>query len=357
MDVDELGLRVRNVEQRVALRGHFAHPPADQQHEIGRFHARRHLRIDAGAEIAGVAGMDLRKEMQAAERRHHRNVEPLREAHRRGAGGLRPAAAAKHHDRLLGRPQHLLQLRHVGEAGPGLDHVGGKRVADRDALHQHVFGQRDHHRAGPSVHRDVKRARDDFGDARRVVDLGRPFHHGAEHGAVVELLERLALAHLARDLTDEHDHRRGILLGDVQAGRAVGRAGAAGHERDARAAGQLAGGLGHHHRPALLAADGHGDVAVMEGVERRQIALARHAEDVAHAVDQQLVDQHLAAAAQIVLAAHSLPPVNAAGHYGISARGVSTPRRTNPPKSSRKGRPAGLRRQKHVNYRLPVGHT
>ena len=179
--------------------------------------------------------------MHAAERGHR----PADRTARRSAATAAHAASDQRLppriiDRPLGRPQHLLQMRHVGEAGPCLDQVGGERIADRDALHQHVLGQRDHHRAGPAVHRDVKRARDDFGDARRIVDLGRPFRHGAEHRAVVELLERLAVAHLARDLADEHDHRRGILLGDVHAGRAVGGAGAARHERDAGPAGELA---------------------------------------------------------------------------------------------------------------------
>ena len=157
---------------------------------------------------------------------------------------------------------------------------------------------------GSAVHRDMKRARHDFRNARRIVDLSGPFGDRAEHRAVVEFLEGLALAHLARDLADEHDDRGGVLPRDVQAGRAVGGAGAARHERDAGTAGELAGGLGHHHRPALLAADRDGDVAVMERVERGQIALAGHAEDMADAVDQQLVDQHLAARAHIVLAAH-----------------------------------------------------
>ena len=50
------------------------------------------------------------------------------------------------------------------------------------------------------------------------------------------------------------------------------------------------------------------DVAVVEGVERGEVALARHAEDVAHAVNAQLVDQNLGGGPRIVLTAHqSLP--------------------------------------------------
>ena len=44
-------------------------------------------------------------------------------------------------------------------------------------------------------------------------------------------------------------------------------------------------------------------VAVMEGIERREIALARHAEHVLHAVDDELVDQDLAAGAGAVIGA------------------------------------------------------
>ena len=50
-----------------------------------------------------------------------------------------------------------------------------------------------------------------------IVDLGRPFGDRPEHRAVIELLERLALAHVARDLPDEQDQRGGILARDVNA--------------------------------------------------------------------------------------------------------------------------------------------
>ena len=109
---------------------------------------------------------------------------------------------------------------------------------------------------GTAVGRGVKGARDDFRNARRIVDLGRPFGHGAEHRAVVEFLKRLALAHVARDLADEQDHRRGILLRDMDAGRRIGGARPARDEADAGPAGRLADGFRHHRGAAFLAADG-----------------------------------------------------------------------------------------------------
>jgi len=64
----------------------------------------------------------------------------------------------------------------------------------------------------------------------------------------------------------------------------------------------------HDGGAALLAADGDGEVGVVEGVEHGEVALARHAEHVTHAVDVQLIDQHLGGGAQIILGAHGRLP-------------------------------------------------
>ena len=144
---------------------------------------------------------------------------------------------------------------------PGQISTGSKAARPaRDALGQHVFRQRDHHRAGTAVAGGVEGARHQFGNARGIVDLGRPFGDGAEHRAVVEFLERLALAHVAADLADEHDHRRRVLPGDMNAGRRIGGARAARDETDAGPAGHLADRLRHHGGRALVAADGELDV-------------------------------------------------------------------------------------------------
>ena len=103
-------------------------------------------------------------------------------------------------------------------------------------------------------------------------------------GAIVELLQSLAAFDVARNLAGEHDQRRRVLLRDVDAGRRIGRTRPTRHETDARTPGRLADGFRHHRRPALLAADGDGDVAVVEGVEHGKIAFARDAEDMTHAV-------------------------------------------------------------------------
>src|SRR3546814_18746178 len=110
--------------------------------------------------------------------------------------------------------------------------------------------------ARPARGGGVKGAADHLRDALGVVDLGHPFGQLAEHAAVVDLLEGLALGHAAADLTDEEDHRRGLLKGAVHAGAGVGGAGAARPEADARPAGALAVGVGPHRRAALLPATG-----------------------------------------------------------------------------------------------------
>ena len=74
---------------------------------------------------------------------------------------------------------------------------------------------------------------------------------------------------------------------------ALRRARAARHEADARPAAQLALRLGHEGRAAFLAAGDEADpVAVLvEAVEHRQKALARHAERGVDALLDQRLDQ------------------------------------------------------------------
>jgi hypothetical protein len=150
----------------------------------------------------------------------------------------------------------------------------------------------------------MKGARDELRDAGRIVDLGRPFGNGAEHRPVVELLEGLALAHVARDLPDEQNHRGRILPRDMQPGGRVGGAGAARHEANARRPGSLADRLRHHGGAAFLPADRDGDRGVMHGIERRDVAFAGNAKNMAHAVHHQLVDQHLGGGSGGVIGAH-----------------------------------------------------
>jgi len=79
----------------------------------------------------------------------------------------------------------------------------------------------------------------------------------------------------------------------MNAGRRVGGARSAGDEADAGRSGRLADRLGHHGGAAFLPAHRDRKRAIVEGVERRQIALAGHAKHMRHAVDDELIDQDL----------------------------------------------------------------
>src|SRR5262249_61432745 len=60
---------------------------------------------------------------------------------------------------------------------------------------------------------------------------------------------------------------------------------------------------------ALLAANGDGDIGVVEGIERRDVALAWHAKHVAHPVDHELVDQNFGGRPGAVIGAHPASPM------------------------------------------------
>src|SRR5215831_6653766 len=174
----------------------------------------------------------------------------------------------------------------------------------RSSLAQHIFRQGDHDRAGAAVARRMKCARDDFRDTQWIVDFGGPLRHRAEHRAIVELLKRFAFAHLATHLTDEDDHRGGILARDVDTGRGVGGSRTTRDETNPGLSRHLADRLGHDGGRAFVATHGQLDIAAVEGVERGKIAFAWHAEGVPHALNRQLVDQNFSARAGVVIAAH-----------------------------------------------------
>ena len=146
-----------------------------------------------------------------------------------------------------------------------------------------------------------------LGNALYAIDLAHPLGERPVHAAVVDFLQRLALQHLGADLADEHDHRRGVLKGCVNADRAVRRAGPAGDEQHPGLPGQLAVGLGHVRGAALLPADDEGEPVpqVVQAVEHRQVALARHAERHLHALRHKSVGEDPAAVPRLQVGFHA----------------------------------------------------
>jgi hypothetical protein len=244
MQVHQLLLRSRRRQQLVAAGRHLAQARADRQHQISLGDARGELGIDADADIAGVARMAVVEHVLETEGAAHRQLPALGEALQRFASGRGPAAAAGDDERALGAGEQ------VAQHGQGLGRRRGERRLDprqhrrRGHDAQHVLGEREHHRSGPALHRGVEGTGHVLGQPVGIVHLADPLGEAerarAEHLPVVDLLERLAVALLARHLADEDDQRRRVLERGVDADRRVARARSAGDEADPRAAAQLA---------------------------------------------------------------------------------------------------------------------
>ena len=128
MDMDHGLLRHRDVEQGIAAGGHLAQARADDQQQVGVAHALGQLRIDADADVAGIAGLrDCRT--RSWQRKDAPTGRPLASAKAvMSAAGLgTPAAAAHDHQRALGRGEQLAQPRHVGRARDGPRSAGRAR--------------------------------------------------------------------------------------------------------------------------------------------------------------------------------------------------------------------------------------
>jgi hypothetical protein len=133
----------------------------------------------------------------------------------------------------------------------------------------------------------------DLGNPRGVHHLLRVLGERREHRHEVHLLEGLAAEGASVDLADQQQQRRRVLEGGVNPDRGVRGARPARDEGDAGPPGELAVGLGHVRRPALLPAYDEPDrvARVAERVERREVALSRNAEDRVDPVDPELVDE------------------------------------------------------------------
>ena len=261
--------------------------------------------------------MAVVEQVLEAKRAAHRQVPGFGEALERGAGRVVPARAADDHERPLGGNEHRAQARQRARLGPGQRRLGARQHRRRSRRRQHVFRQREHDRPRATLQRRVEGARHVLRQAVGVVHLADPLGHaeraGAEHLPVVDLLERLAVALLARHLADEEDHRRAVLEGRVQPDARIRRARPAGDEADARAAGQLALRLGHERRAALLAAGDEADAlaVLVKAVEHGEVAFARHAEGAIDALRDQGFDEGVAGKA----GRHGQDPVNRLADY------------------------------------------
>ena len=322
--MDQLGV-AGLAEQRVALAHRLPEPCADRQDQIRLPHPGDQGGIGADAQIAHGIVERAVIERLPPERDRNRQVMRHEEAADRRAPGLRPTAAAQDRQRLLGRAQHAGERLHRRRIGLRQRDRGARDVGDLDHVLLHFLGQRDHHRAGAAGHGDVHGVGDDLRDAACVVDLRHPFRQRAEHPAVIDFLEAFAVGLGEGDLADEQQHRRAVLLGDVDADGAVAGARAACDHGRGAASGELAVGLGRVHRAGFEAAGDQAEL-IMHGIQPVQdveIALAGDAEDVIDALRHQSIRQHTAPSAGLGLRLrHAILPT-ARRRIGASLPGVT----------------------------------
>ena len=142
--------RRRNVEHGVALRRQLAEAAADQHDQIGRFGARHQFRDwgrcrvrrrsrDAAGRTDACGGRWSPPAARTVRRNFAANSAPPPTT-----GCRRPAPAGARLPRIS--RSSCVDLR---RAGRGLDRLERRRVDRDDSLGQHVFRQRDDHRARP----------------------------------------------------------------------------------------------------------------------------------------------------------------------------------------------------------------
>ena len=242
------------------------------------------------------------EQMPAAESGGDRQRKALGKARERGARGLRPAAAADAARSAAPPPTASSAAGSCRSSPARFRPARTPARRHRDALGQHVLGQRDHHRAGPAVGRRCRRrARRSPGcapDRRSRSPIWPSCRTPRGSRAPGTPRARACRARPGRRTRSSASNswRAMWMPGEalVAPGPRVTKQ-MPGRPVALPTASAIDGGA------ALVPADRERDVAVVESVERGEIAFARHAEDVAHAVDRQLVDQDFAAGARVVL--------------------------------------------------------
>ncbi len=300
MHVDQRLVWHRCRQQGVARSRHFAQARSEREHQVGLADALGKLWIDADADITDVIGVAVVEHILGAECAGDGQVVRLDEALQVVARGFGPARATDDDNGALRTAQQPSQRRHLDVGRCRLHGLVTKGIRDVDRARLHVFGQGEHDRPRTAAGGDLEGARNKLRDALSLVDLRDPLCHRAEHASIVDLLEGFAFGEVVADLADEQDDRGRILERRVNADGRVGRTRATRDEGHTGLTGELGVGVGHERSARLMARDDQLDhlARVVECVEHADIALARHAERVIDALDQELVDEDAGAGAR-----------------------------------------------------------
>ena len=308
MDVNQLLLRSRCLQQRVAARGHFTKARPNGQNQVTVLDALGKPGVDTNAHITGIQCMVVVKGVLKAKRIAHRKHPHLSKALQCLRRLHRPATTTSNHKRSLCLQQHLAQSSQRPGIAPGLHRFHPRqRLRQRSSdcvwqhsLHQHVFRQHQHHRTGSAIHGRGEGARHVLGDAPCVVDalhtLGKALGAGAEEALEVHFLKRFPVAHVAGDIANKEHHRCRVLKRGVHANRSVGGTGPARHKADTWTPGQSALRLGHEGSAALLPVDDEADLVAIavKAVKHSQITFTGHAKGMRHALLNQALNQQVA---------------------------------------------------------------
>jgi hypothetical protein len=300
VDVDEHLRGLRHLGDGVAVGRHLAEAGADSEDEVGAAQRLADGGEHADARFAEIVRVLVVVEVVEAEGGEDGEAEARHLAGQERARLGRPAAAAHERHGPLGPVEERLEFGHRMGFGRGLGHAGPAHRRRGRAGGQHVLGQGDDDGAGAARKCRCPRSGNNFRNSCWIVYFHGPFGDGAEKSRIVDFLERLAALHVGADLAHEEDHGRGILPRRMDANRGVRRAGASGDEAEAGLAGELAVGFGHEGRAAFVAGAHETEArGVMHGVEKREIAFARHAEAASRAEGEQAVHQDLAAGSRV----------------------------------------------------------
>ena len=182
-------------------------------------------------------------------------------------------------------------------SGPNLDRLGTRHHRRGGQHAEQILRQGQDDRAGPALHRHMKRPRDVLGQAVGALHLGGPLGHaqGAwpEDLPVVEFLERLTVALIRSHLPNQQDQRHAVLEGGVHTNGGVGGTRPPGDTTDTWPACQPGVGIGHEGRPTLLPTGDEPDVpaVLVKAVGHREIALAGHTEDGVDTLGDERLDE------------------------------------------------------------------
>jgi hypothetical protein len=262
--------------QRVAvvLGGHLVQSGPEHQDEVGALQGVQLVGRDPEAEVAGEVRVVLGERVLAPEGGVDAEPQRLGRDDQVGAG----RAAPGDHDRTLGAVQLL------GDPGcpVGDARLRGSRVRDRGGGAvvgggPEVAGHREHRGTGAAAGGAAQCLGDEIRHLTGTGGLSGPLRDRREERGEVDLLEALPAQGGGVDLAEDDEHRRLVLERRVHADRRVGGARpAAGQHHRGRAV-ELAVGLGHERRAALVPrGDERRRGASLQLVEQAEEGLSRH---------------------------------------------------------------------------------